>query len=261
MAEFLRRIGHDLRHLRNVDAYAVALVACVFAAFSVAGDALSVNARWAVVLVGIGLLVFRMTLPERYGSVADDLLKDRSAFEGAQFPVQLRQASELWVFAPAGINLLSPQTCGTIRTTLLDRPDSVVRIAVLDPAAKGAVEQATQQLDDSLDCPPQLFRSSLEATIRQLQRLAASPTRGSFAYRLLGFNPGFSIVAIDPGTRKGVIIVEFHGFHNEVTSARMHIELTRASSEQWYGYWLGQFEGIWRAAREPTPREIMRTTL
>jgi hypothetical protein len=46
-----------------------------------------------------------------------------------------------------------------------------------------------------------------------------------------------------------VVIVEFHGFHNQVTNTRMHIELRRADSEQWYAYWLEQFERIWQAAR------------
>jgi hypothetical protein len=251
VAEFFRRIAHDVRHLRNIDAYAVALVAFVFAALSVAGDALPANPRWAVLLVGIALLVFRMTLPERYDGSADKLLLDRSAFEATPFPARLRSARELWVFAPTGINLLSPQTCDIIRTTLLDSPEGVVRVAVLDPDALTSVEYATRQLDDSLDYPPQLFLSSLQATIRQLRRLTSVRSRGSFAYRLLNFSPGFSLVAIDPGKRHGVLIVEFHGFHNELTSTRMHIELTRDSSEQWYEYWLGQFDRIWRAATDP----------
>jgi hypothetical protein len=76
-------------------------------------------------------------------------------------------------------------------------------------------------------------------------------TCGSFGYRLASYNPGFSLVAIDPGARHGVVMVEFHGFHNQVTNTRMHIELTRAISDQWYSYWLGQFERIWQAAKVP----------
>jgi hypothetical protein len=60
-----------------------------------------------------------------------------------------------------------------------------------------------------------------------------------------------SLVAIDPGARHGVVIVEFHGFHNQVTNTRMHIELTPAVSDQWYSYWLSQFERIWQAAKVP----------
>lgn len=127
MTEFIRRIGHDLRHLHNIDAYAVAVVAFVFAALSVAGDTLPDNPRWAVLLVGVGLLVYRITRPDHLPGAAGDLLKDRSAFEGKPFPARLRAAHELWVYAPSGINLLVPQHADTIRTTLLDQPDGVVR--------------------------------------------------------------------------------------------------------------------------------------
>ena len=61
--EVVRRIGRDLRHLHNIDAYAVALIVFVFAVLSVAGDILPAHARWAVLLVGVGVLVFRVTLP------------------------------------------------------------------------------------------------------------------------------------------------------------------------------------------------------
>jgi hypothetical protein len=43
--EVVRRIGRDLRHLHNIDAYAVALIVFVFAVLSVAGDILPANAR------------------------------------------------------------------------------------------------------------------------------------------------------------------------------------------------------------------------
>ena len=144
MWTLFRRIGHDLRHLRNIDAYAVALVAFVFAALSVAGDALPGNPRWAVLLVGVGLLVFRMTLPDHYEGSADDVLKDRSSFEDKPFPARRREASELWVFAPSAINLLAPQNRDTIRTTILANPDGAVRVVVLHRAAETAGQFAAR---------------------------------------------------------------------------------------------------------------------
>lgn len=251
MHEVLRRIGRDLRQLHNIDAYAVALIVFAFAVLSLAGDILPDNARWAVLLVGVGILVFRVTLPDHLAACADDVLKDRSGFEDKPFSARLREAREVWVFAPSAINLLTPQNCDTIRTTVLANPDGVMRAVVLDPAADTAVQLATRQLDDSLDYPTQLFRSSLEATLRQLQRMAAWHERGSFECRLADYNPGFSMVAIDPSCRHGVVIVEFHGFHNRGTNTRMHVELTRAISDQWYTYWLAQFELIWQAAQVP----------
>ncbi len=59
---------------------------------------------------------------------------------------------------------------------------------------------------------------------------------------------GFSLISIDPTTRKGHVIVEFHGFHNEATSCRMHIEVTRRQSDYWYAYWTNQFGRIWEAS-------------
>jgi hypothetical protein len=256
MARFFRRVGHDLRRLHHIEAYAIALIAFVFAILSVIGDILPVNARWTVLLVGVSVLVFRVTLPEHADGSAEDVLKDRTAFDDQPFSASLRGASEVWVFAPSAINLLTPQICDTIRTTILAKAEGVVRVVVLDPGAEAAIEFATRQLDDSLDYPStQLFRSSLDATVQRLQRMATWHEPGSFSYRLAGYNPGFSLVAVNPGDRHGALIVEFHGWHNQVTNTRMHIELTRATSDQWYSYWLGQFDRIWQAAQEPAPSE------
>lgn len=251
MREEFRRIGQDIKGRRNLDAYAVAALALVFAVLSVVGDSVSDGLRWAALLAGVGLLVYRVTVPERMAGRADDLLDDRSAFEDKPLSVRLRSARELWVFAPSGVNLLSPQNCDTVRTTVLSQPDGVVRVVVLDPAEESAVQLAVRHLDDSLGQPLRMFRSSLEATVQQLRRLSGQQAKGSFEYRLLDYNPGFSLVAIDPGTRDGVVIVEFHGFHNELTSSRMHIEITRSDTERWYTYWLDQFDDIWQVARQP----------
>jgi hypothetical protein len=248
----VRRIGRDIRHRRYLDAYVVAALTLLFAVLSVVGDSVPDGPRWAALLAGVGLLVYRITVPER-NSGADDVLNDRAAFEDRPLLARFRAAHEVWVFAPSAVNLLAPHHCDALRTTVLSDPGGVVRIVVLDPTHDGAVELAVRQLDDSLDQPLQLFRTSLDATIQQLRRLAARPLKGSFEYRLLDYNPGFSLVAFDPGSQDGVVIVEFHGFHSELASSRMHIEITRAHSERWYVYWLDQFDHIWQASRPPAP--------
>lgn len=139
MMRFSHRIGHDLRHLRNIDVYAVSLAAFVFAVLSVTSDILTSNARWAVLLVGVSVLVFRVTLPERSGATADDVLKDRSAFEDKPFSTRLRQARELWVFLRSAINLLGPDLrCHAFLDSLLCTALSnirAVRIAQHNPHA------------------------------------------------------------------------------------------------------------------------------
>src|SRR6266511_3987906 len=119
MRDAFRRIGLDLKNRRNVDAYVVAAMALVLAVLSVAGDVVSEQLRWAGLLAGVGLLVYRVTLPD--------------------------------------------------------------------------------------------------------------------------------------SAKHGTIIVEFHAFHNEATSSRMHLEITRQGSERWYSYWSDQFDHIWRAAVPPAP--------
>jgi hypothetical protein len=53
-------------------------------------------------------------------------------------------------------------------------------------------------------------------------------------------------------------VVEFHGFHNEATPSRMHIEISRQQSERWYAYWMEQFNQIWSAAADRHRQEMTR---
>jgi hypothetical protein len=249
----LRRIGQDIRGRRNVDAYVVSVIAFAFAVLSIVGDAVSEDLRWAALLAGVGLLVYRITIPERTAGSIDDLLQDRSSFEDNPLPARLRTARELWVFAPSGVNLLAADHCETLRRTVLQHADGVVRIVVLDPTREDTVRLAVRQLDDSLDYPIQDFVPSLNTVIHQLKTMARWRSTGSFEFRLLDYNPGFSLVAIDPSAKHGTVIVEFHAFHNDSTASRMHLELTRADSEHWYAYWTGQFDHIWQASRPQIP--------
>ena len=246
-----RRIRHDLRNRRYVEAYSIAFVAFVLAALSLIPEIVPDQLRWAALLAGVGLLVLRITIPDSQAGTIDDLLSDRFAFDSNPLSDRLKNAEEIWLFAPTAVNILTAHNCELLRTEILNKPDGTVRVVILDPANDAAVQLATRQLDDSLDYPIQDFRDSLQAIVRQLRSMASWQVRGSFAYRLLDYNPGFSLVAIDPTTRSGRIMVEFHGFHNEATSSRMHIEISRKQSDHWYAYWTDQFNRIWQAASPP----------
>ena len=246
-----RRIGRDLRDRRYIDAYSVALVAFALAVISLVGDLVPDQLRWAVVLAAVGLLVLRITIPEASEASLDELLKDRFAFDAHPLADRLNDAKEIWIFAPSAVNLLSAHNCELLRAGPLGRPGGIVRVVVLNPDNDAAVGLATRQLDDSLDYPTQDFGASLQATIQIMDAISAWPVSGSFEYRMLGYNPGFSLVAVNPSARDGRLIVEFHAFHNEATSSRMHIEIGRKQSDHWYAYWRDQFERIWDAASAP----------
>jgi hypothetical protein len=253
-----RRIGRDLKNRRYMDVYSVAFVTFILAVLSLVGDVVPGRLRWAALLAGVGILVLRVTIPDRGGTV-DELLNDRFAFDAKPLSDRLRNAKEIWIFAPTAVNLLSAHHCELLRTGPLSRPDGVVRVVVLDPDNSAAVQFATRQLDDSLDYPIQDFSASLEITVRLLGAVASWDTSGSFEHRLLDYNPGFSLVAIDPSSRSGRLIVEFHGFHNEATSSRMHIEIARNQSDRWYAYWTEQFNRIWETAHLPVSTNRLLT--
>jgi hypothetical protein len=247
----LRRIGRDLKQRRYFDAYSIALVAFLLAALSLVPELIPDTVRWAVLLAGVGVLVLRITIPDGSSSSMDDLLQDRLAFDRNPIADRLKSAAEVWIFAPTAVNLLSAANSELIRTGILSRPGGVVRVVVLDPANEIAVRLARRQLDESVDYPTQDVGETLRLTIKLLTVMRQWPVRGSFAFRLLDYSPGFSLVAIDPRSRDGRIIVEFHGFHNEATPSRMHIEISRQQSERWYAYWTEQFNQIWSAAADP----------
>lgn len=246
-----RAILKDLRLRRNIDLYAMAFVALVFAVLSAVGDVLSTNLRWTVTLGGIGLLILRAALPARADfDAVGRILGDRSAFDADPLTDRLRDAQEVWVYAPSAVNLLSPERCEVLRHQVLGSAAGRVRIVVLDPEEEEAVTEARRQLDDSLDYPLQEFGPSLASVVQQLRRMAAWQVAGKLECGFLPYNPGFSLVAVDPKSHRGVVIVEMHAFHNTSTASRMHLRLTRTESEEWYLYWTSQFEQIWNAARK-----------
>ena len=246
-----RRVAGDLRDRRFIDVYSVAVVAFVLAVVSVVGYG-SDQLRWSVVLAALGLLVLRISVPETGPEASlDGLLLDRFAFDAVPLADRLRDAREVWIFAPSAANLLTSHNCELLRTGPLSRDGGIVRVVVLDPSRGAVIELATRQLDDALTQPSHEFPAALAATVGKLQTMARWPVAGSFEYRLLAYTPGFSLVAIDPGARGGRLIVEFHAFHNEATSSRMHVEITRKQSDRWYTYWAEQFEYLWAEASAP----------
>ncbi|GAA4219809.1 hypothetical protein FHR32_000478 [Streptosporangium album] len=245
---WLRRLIQDLRIRQNIDAHVVTVVVFAFALVSIFGDVVPDQLKWAALLSGVGILVYRLTLPEEHHEASASILGDRSAFDSVPLSSALAGARDVRVFAPSAVNLLSAQTCEVLRKVVLARAGGAVRVVILDPAEKTAVRLASRQLDDSVDFPIQRLPAALDTAIERLDLMSKWETEGRFRYRLLPYNPGFSIVLIDPDTPKGRAIVEIHGFHNSSTSSRMHLELSRSLNERWYFYWVRQFDHIWREA-------------
>lgn len=255
MRATLRRVARDVRWLRQLDAYAISALAVVLAVLTVIGDVVSDNVRWAVALAALAALVYRSTLPGPSMSAAETMLGDRNSLAELDVAGRLRRARTVWLYAPSGVNFLTPERCEALRTGVLARRDGRVRIVVLDPEREAAVAMATWQLDDSRFFPLQYMGPSLRAVLDRLRAMRGWHVAGAFRYRLLAYNPGFSLLIIDPEAGDGLVIAEMHGFGGESTASRMHVRITRDESERWFTFWVDQFRSLWQAARTETPED------
>ncbi|GAA4470825.1 hypothetical protein [Phytohabitans houttuyneae] len=237
-----KQIVKDLRHRRFIDLYATTLVAFVFAALLLVGADLPETVRWSLLFAGLGFLLLRVA----FANHREERFLDRSDYDRNPITGDLRAAKDVWIFAPVASNFLTEERCDILRQGPLAKGDGTVRIVVLkqfDPD-----DPISEQLDALLDYPVQTAADSLRETRARLASMAQWTVTGTFAFGEIPFNPGFSIVAVNPHSAGGYANVEFHGFRNDAIRSRMHIHLTRDDGP-WYTYWLDQFEAIWRSAR------------
>ena len=243
-----KQIIKDIRHGRFIDLYATTLVSLVFAVVLLVGADLPESVRWSLLFAGLGILLLRSAASGR----REEVFLDRSDYERNPIADVLRDAKDVWIFAPVGTNFLTEERCEILRRGPLARSDGSVRIVVL--RAFDAEEPISEQLDALLDYPVQTAAAALRDTHARLSAMKQWKVSGSFAFGVIPFNPGFSVVAVNPNSAGGFANVEFHGFRNDAIGSRMHIQLTRADGH-WYTYWLDQFEAIWRSAIETAAGE------
>jgi hypothetical protein len=246
-----QRIGRDITQFRNLESYFIIAMVVLFLFVTTFGEGVSENDRWNLVLAALALLLFNLTIPKNEVKTLDDFLQDRSTL-GA-FPERITKARKLWIYAPSASNLLRGDNVDAIRRTVLAYPDGEMRVIIQNPANQPAVDILVRQLDKSLDYQLQHMPDELQNTLRQFAIIESWKVTGKFGYRLLDYSPGFNIVAIDPHLAHGVVLVEFHGFHNESNRSRMNLEIRKSDSERWFMYWVSQFEYMWQDAQPPQP--------
>ncbi len=238
-----RRVADDIRERRHLEAYSLFLLTLALTVVSVVGE-LPSQLVDAAVLAGLAFLIL-WTTGARAGEGAvsvslDTVLRNRDSF--GSFSDLLAGATELWMYAPTGINVFLRHSADIRRW--MERRGTSARVVVLDPHSP-VLDATSMQLDKSTD-----FESTLAASLATLAKL---DTLEGVELRLLGINPGFSMVVVDPNRVSGRLIVEFHGFQDDSIGDRMHVEIHRSQSLYWFEYWVARFEAIWSTAHEPPP--------
>jgi hypothetical protein len=240
------QILKDLRHRRSIDLYATTLVALVFAVLTLIGADLPDGIRWSVLFAGLGFLLLRAALANH----SEDRFLDRTDYDRNPVAEDLKRARVVWVFAPVGSNFLTEERCELLRLGPLAKKEGAVRVVVLKQFDPG--DAISVQLDALLDFPVKPASQSLKETRARLATMAGWQVDGSFGYRDIPFNPGFSLVAVNPLESGGFVNVEFHGFRNDAVRSRMHLHLNRDDGP-WYTYWLDQFEMMWSSTVAGNP--------
>ncbi len=231
----IRRVLDDLRNLRNVDAYVVAAVGVALLVLDVVGSAdLSVNL--SVMMAALVVLLFRTTASPDEEIDLDRVLLDRQSY--APFCEFIRGAREVWIYGPSAVNIL--HSSGDLKREVIDRGGSV-RILIQDPDVEASLAILRLQLD-----PNNVLEHDIKGSLYTLTRMQ---TWGNVEYRLLNYSPGFSMVVVDPDGKDGRLTVEFFGYHNDLITDRMHLQIERGSSQYWFEHWAKQYQLMWDAAR------------
>lgn len=249
-----KRFFADILAGYHIEAYVVAIFSFGFAVLTAFGDGVSDEYKMAALLAGMGLLVYNITVPSAGAGPGrlDDYLNDRADFQ--PLPERIKNARTLWIYGPSAINILNDGNLRAIQDSILSNDKGNLRVMIQNPAEETEIARLVVQLDENVQFQRQDLPKAIADSLDLLGRMSQWEVVGQVNYRVLDFNPGFSLVVIDPDKPTGVAIVEFYGYTHRDTSSRMHIEISRAESEKWYTYWVNQYDEMWKAASPyPTP--------
>jgi hypothetical protein len=242
LTRFLKRVGSDIAAGKNLEGYAISLVAFALALIGVLDNAVSIDLKIAAILAAVGLLVFKSTAPEGQNVDLDAVLLDRQSY--GSFREFIAGAQELWIYGPSAVNVL--RSAGEIKMEVLDRGGNL-RVLLQNPDSALGMDVLTKQLDKVYD-----LGNDIKTSLGTLERMANWKITGKVEYGLLDYSPGFSLTVVDPNNKNGRLIIEFYGYQNELINDRMHIVITRQQSQYWFEYWSKQFEIMWDS-RKPLP--------
>lgn len=237
--KLFRRITDDIANGKNIESYVLTLAAFGIALFSVIEDALPIEAQLAVILAGVGLLVFKTTSQDVEKDIdLDAVLMDRQSYG----PLRefIRGGRDLWVYGPSSVNVLVNSS--DLEREILEH-GGTIRVALQDPEQKASMEILHHQLDHM----SYLLESDIQRSIKVLEDMQGA--KKSVDFRLVPYSPGYSLLIVDPRGRDGRLVVEFYGYSNQRITERMHMVIQRNQSQYWFDYWVKQYELMWEKSR------------
>ncbi len=235
IGQFFRRILDDILNFRNVDAYVVAGLGIIMVVLGVLNPPDS-EIYLLVITAGMVVLLFRETAPPSKEVDLDSVLHTRQTYK----PLRefLQGAKTVWICGPSNYNVLRD---AALQREVLENGGEV-HVLLQDPTITASMDILHQQLDPTSD-----LDHDIRGSLILLEKMRASNSKAD--YRMLPYNPGFSMLIVNPTNGSGYLTVEFFGFHNNLIDERMHIVIERKSSQYWFEYWVKQYQTMWEASK------------
>lgn len=241
LGRWLGRVGTDILNGRNLEVYAITIVAVVVAVVGLLDNVISIETQLAVLLAGMAVLVLKSINTDKQEVNLDEVLRDRQSF--GRFADFIRGGRELWVYGPSSVTITDSAT--EVEREILQRGGSV-RFLLQDPQVEASIQMLHQILDNRM---AHMLEQDIERSVRIIENIKRHHPK--LEHRFLKYSPGFSLVIVDPDGRNGRAIIEFFGYNNQFINDRMHIEIRRDQSNYWFEYWAQQYKTMWEQARKP----------
>lgn len=140
-----------------------------------------------------------------------------------------------------------------------------LRVLLIDPTSQ-AIEMSAQRSVSIKDTD--YYSRRLESTLYDIAYLirytnTAKPSRaqnaksGCISVKLMSYAPSFGMNIFDAKKKSGIIFVEIYP-HKYGFRLSPIFQLTPGNDEDWYRYFVGQFEEMWKAASDWDPTAYLQ---
>ena len=163
-----------------------------------------------------------------------------------------------------GVTLTSTlgKSYGNLRAKLEE--GATIRVMLIDIESV-ALEMSAQRSTNPKDLD--YYRMHVDSSLRELaylykgeqdNRALKKENVGNIIVKLLSYAPSFGMINIDPNQRDGVVFVELypHKFGYETPPT---FDLTQERDQDWYSYFVRQFEQMWDVAKPWDPGKYLET--
>jgi len=250
----------------TIIALVVSITAAIYGVFGGLELPLLAGIATSLGILSIGLIRDRMnreTLSKQIGELKKSLPDRPSALSFFRpikdFDARLKTAMQIDL---CGVSLTS--TISSQFATLRSKIESGahIRILIIDPTSH-AIEMTAERSMNPKDTI--YYRRRLESTLSQVTYLYKfaddlkqnSENLGSLCVRMLSYAPSFGLIILDPNHKDGLAQIEIFP-HKFGFKARPTFVLTSDNDEEWYTYFIDQFEQMWNAANPWDPAPYIR---